>query len=350
MRVNADSTLFDRLVSVRAIYWVVTVALGAAVLNGGCRRATPNQVVVYTSVDQVFSEPVFRTFERRGTQIRSLFDTEETKSTGVLNRLLTEAPNPQADVFWSGDPMRALVLVEKGLVERYIAPNASAIPEQFRAADGAWTGFAARARVILVNRNRVATGDAPRSIRDLASPQFKGQCAMANPLYGTTTMHVAALFAAWGDADAKAFLQAVKSNGVRIASSNGEVKRLVASGEAAIGLTDTDDAHEALEAKAPVDVVWPDQEGLGTLVMPTVVVLVKGGPHPDAGRRLIDFLLSAEVERRMAEKAAHMPLRGDVTVPGVRRIAEVRAMQVDYQRVAAEMQRIQPWLRDWVGL
>jgi iron(III) transport system substrate-binding protein len=325
-------------------------AMAIAMTAAGCRRNKSNEVVVYTSVDQVFSEPVLRTFEKKGTVVRGVFDTEETKSTGVLNRIVSEASNPQADVFWSGDPMRALVLVKKGFVEPYVSPNAAAIPRAFKSADGSWTGFAARARVLLVNRNKVAPADVPKSIRDLTSPRFKGQAAIANPLYGTTTMHIAALFAAWGDEEAKKFLQALKANDVRVASSNGEVKRLVASGEIAVGLADTDDAHAALEEKAPIDVVWPDQDTLGTLVMPTAVVLMKGAPHPDAGERLIDFLLTAEVERKMAETAAHMPLRTDVQVPGVRRAADVRAMQLDYERVATEMERIQPWLREWVGL
>jgi iron(III) transport system substrate-binding protein len=163
-------------------------------------------------------------------------------------------------------------------------------------------------------------------------------------------MHVAALFSAWGDEEAKAFLGRLKDNGVRIASSNGEVKRLVASGEIAFGLTDTDDAHEALGDGAPVRVVYPDQDELGTLVMPTVVVLIKGGPHPEAGRRFIDCLLSAEVERRLAASAAHMPLRAGVAVPdGVRGVDSLRAMEVDYAEVARVMERIQPWLREWVG-
>jgi ABC-type sugar transport system ATPase subunit len=67
-------------------------------------------------------------------------------------------------------------------------------------------------------------------------------------------MHVAALFSAWSEDEAKAFLNALKDSEVRIASSNGEVKRLVASGEVAFGLTDTDDANEALRDGAPVRV------------------------------------------------------------------------------------------------
>lgn len=329
----------------------ILLAVAAATTLSGC-RSKGSEVVVYTSVDQVFAEPALRDFEKKsGVAVRAVFDTEETKSTGVLNRLIAEATQPQADVFWSGDPVRPFVLIARGQVEPYASPAAQEIPAAFRAPDGAWTGFAARARVLLVNRDRVPREEMPRSIRDLAIPRWKGQTAIANPLFGTTTMHVAALFAAWGDEKARAFLESLKANGVRVASSNGEVKRLVVAGEVAFGLTDTDDAHEALAGGAPVEVVYPDQDGEGTLVIPTTVVLVRGAPHPAAGRKLIDHLLSPDVERHMAERAAHMPLRPGVSAPAtVKRAADVRALQVDYGKVAGEMQRVQPWLRQWTGL
>jgi len=131
------------------------------------------------------------------------------------------------------------------------------------------TGFAARARVLLVNRDRLSGREPPQSIRDLADPRWKGEATLANPLFGTTTMHAAALFAAWGDEEANRFFQQLKDNNVRVASSNGEVKRLVVAGEATFGLTDTDDANEALKENAPVDVIYPDQDAMGTLVMPS---------------------------------------------------------------------------------
>src|SRR5438105_9962549 len=316
-----------------------------------CKRAQ-REVVVYTSVDQPFAEPIFREFEKRsGIQVRAVFDTEETKSTGVLNRLIAEAQRPQADVFWSGDPVRPFILAKRGLLEPYASPAAASIPAQFKAADGLWTGAAARAKILLVNTRKIAPADMPRSIHDLENPRWKGQGAMASPVFGTTTMYVAALFTLWGDDRAKAFLEHVKANGTRVASSNGEVKRLVAAGEVAFGLTDTDDAHEALEEHAPVAVVYPDQEGFGTLVMPTAVVLLKGGPHPQLGKRLIDCLLRPEVERRLAESAAHMPLRSGVPPsPGAVPIDQLRAMPVDYARLGEIMERIEPWLRQWAGV
>jgi len=87
-----------------------------------------------------------------------------------------------------------------------------------------------------------------------------------------------------------------------------------------------------------------------------VVVLMKGAPHPEAGRRLVDYLVSAAVERRMAASAAHMPLGVPLgadaarATPALRSVEQVRAMDVDYARVAETMERIQPWLREWVGL
>lgn len=317
----------------------------------GCSQSAQD-VVAYTSVDQVFSEPVFQAFERQsGIRVRAVYDTEETKSTGVLNRLIAEAQNPQADVFWSGDPVRPFQLIRRSLVEPYVSPQSAGLPDAFKAADGAWTGFAARARVLLVNKERVPENETPRGLRDLADARWRGQTVVANPLFGTTTMHVAALASAWGEEAMRAFLTELKTNEVRIASSNGEVRRLVVAGEVAFGLTDTDDANEALRAGASVSVVYPDQDDLGVLVMPTSVMLMRGAPRSTTGRALVDYLLSAEVERQMAESAAHMPLRPGVPTPSnVRPVSDLRAMQVDYARVADQIEAQQDWLRQWVGL
>jgi hypothetical protein len=80
-------------------------------------------------------------------------------------------------------------------------------------------------------------------------------------------------------------------------------------------------------------------------------VLLAGAPNAERGKRLIDCLLAPDVEQRLAEHGAHIPLQPGVRRPaGVREVSEIRAMQVDYARVAKVMMEIQPWLREWVGL
>src|SRR5688572_14758695 len=141
----------------RAIQSVlVLLLLGAA----SCGEQQPT-VVVYSSVDQVFAEPVLRKFEEQsGVDVRAVFDTEETKSTGVLNRIIAEAKQPQADVFWSGDPMRPFQLIRRGLVEPYSSAGQDDVPEHARDPESRWTAVSARARVLLIN-TQLVTSDAP---------------------------------------------------------------------------------------------------------------------------------------------------------------------------------------------
>lgn len=310
------------------------------------------EVVVYTSEDQVFSEPILKAFEAHtGITVKAVYDTEETKSTGVVNRLIAEQRNPQADVFWSNDPVRPLLLHARGLLTPYPSAHRARIPQQYRDTEGYWTGFSARARVIVYHRTLVTPGNAPHSVRDLLSPAWHGKVAFANPLFGTSTIHTAALFAIWGEERAQAFFAQMKRNGVRIATSNGEVRDLVATGEVAWGVTDTDDAHVARTQQKPVEIVYPDQDALGTLIMPNMVAMLKGGPHPENAKRLIDYLLSAEVEAQLAASpAAQMPLGTDVTTPeDVPAVASLKVMDVDYVQVAARLEKVQAFVRTWGG-
>ncbi len=334
-------------------------ALGVSllVLLGGCSdpptSGSGGRVVVYTSVDEVFAEPILKQFEKEtGIQVALVPDTEETKSTGLVNRLIAEKRRPQADVFWSGDPVRAAILKAKGVSTAYRSAAAEGLPAEFSDADHHWTGFSARARVIIYNTNLLAKGDVPTSIYDLADPRFRGSICMANPLFGTTSMHVAALFQVLGDQRAKALLQSLLDNEVKILSSNGEVRRRVANGEFAIGLTDTDDVHVAMTEGKPVDFVYPDADGLGTLLIPNAVVLIANGPNPQGGKRVIDYLLRAETEAALARgEAAQMPLRDDVELPqGFRfqSVSGLNTMAVDYGKLADKLDELSHgFLKDW---
>src|SRR5262249_44846354 len=121
---------------------------------GGCssRTNSASTVVVYTSVDDVFARPVAEQFEKEtGIKVNLVPDTEETKSTGLLNRLIAEKDRPQADVFWSGDTVRPGILKKHGVTAAYQSPAAEGLPAQYSDAEHHWTGFSARVRVLLAN-------------------------------------------------------------------------------------------------------------------------------------------------------------------------------------------------------
>ena len=328
--------------------------LALLLLEVGCGGPARGEVVVYTSVDDVFARPVAEDFEQAtGIVVRLVPDTEETKSTGLVNRLIAERARPRADVFWSGDPVRAALLKAQGVTASYRSPNAEGLPAQYSDPEGHWTGFSARARVLIYNRELVPDGEEPSSIIDLLAPRFQGQACIANPLFGTTSMHAAALFEVLGADRARGFFERFVENGGRILSSNGEVRRRVAAGDFAVGLTDTDDANVALQEGKQVGVVYPDAETIGTLIVPNAAVLIAGGPNPANARRFIDYLLRPETEQALAESgAAQMPVRPGVEVPDhVRPLELITSMEVDYMRLAERLEQLsRAFLKDWVDV
>ena len=331
--------------------WVLPLVL--TFLFSSCQSLSrESQVVVYTSVDDVFARPICEQFTRKtGIEVLLVPDTEETKSAGLINRLIAEKQRPRADVFWSGDPVRAELLKAKGISEPYYSPSAEGLPQAFRDTRGFWTGFSGRARVIIYNKNLVAESEKPHSIFDFTDPRFRGKACIANPLFGTTSIHAAALFAVLGDSKARKFFEDLSRNQVAILSSNGEVRRRVSNGDFAVGLTDTDDANVARIEGKPIGVVWPDQRGPGTLFIPNAVVLIRNGPHLNQGRRFIDYLLQPEIEEALARsQAAQIPLRKGLALPaGIPPIDSLKTMTVNYSQLASLLEELsRGFLKDWV--
>ena len=321
--------------------------------SSGCLPVSEERtVVVCTSVDAVFAQPIGERFqEETGVQVRLVPDTEETKSTGLLNRLIAEKQRPQADVFWSGDPLRAAILKLEAVSAPYRSPTARDLPLEFSDSAGHWTAFSARTRVLIYNKNLVPEEQAPRSVMDLVDPRFTGQACMANPLFGTTSMHAAALFSVLGEEKAKEFFERFIENKGRILSSNGEVRRRVANGEFALGITDTDDANVAKLEGKPVGTVFPDQDGMGTLIIPNCAVLIKNGPHPKMARQFLDYLLRPETEEALAHsEAAQLPLRRGIPVPeGMMSVQDIKGIGVDYLELARLLQQLsEGFLKQWV--
>ena len=96
---------------------VHTIALTAiALINaGGC---TPEKdtaqpvVVIYSSLDRTFSEPILLEFERKtGIDVQVVYDTESTKSVGLANRIRAERRRPRCDVFWNNEILNTLLLL-----------------------------------------------------------------------------------------------------------------------------------------------------------------------------------------------------------------------------------------------
>ena len=182
-------------------------------------------------------------------------------------------------------------------------------------------------------------GDRPNSIYDLAESKWKGKIGIARPIAGTTATHVACLFAVLGEDKAKEFFRGIKANDIQILSGNKQVAQACAAGQIAFGLTDTDDAIIEVARASPVTIVYPDREPdqLGTLFIPNTLAIIKGCPHPDRAKKLVDFLLSPAVEEKLArceQVRRFRSTRPYDAKPRVETPKTVKAMPVDFAAAA----------------
>jgi len=319
------------------------------VMMPGCQKKSGKQagertVVVYTSVDQPYADPLLKEFENKtGIKVLPVFDVEATKTTGLVNRLIAEKANPQCDVFWNNEFAQTLVLKERGVLAAYRSAAAGGIPPQFVDPEGCWTGLAGRARVILVNTRLVPPAQYPRSIYDLLDNRFKGeQVAMAYPLFGTTATQAAAVYALEGRQKGRQYYERLHARGVRVVDGNSVVRDLVADGQARVGLTDSDDANGAVRDGKPVAIIYPDQDTAGTLIIPGTVALIANAPHQAEARALIDYLLSVDVEKKLiASGFCQIPLRpAEVKAEGVP-AAGIKGMAAGFHEIYSRMNEVQ---------
>jgi iron(III) transport system substrate-binding protein len=313
----------------------------------GCDADNVNErvVVIYTSVDQVYAEPILQAFQKRsGIRVLPVFDVEATKTTGLVNRLIAEKDHPLADVFWNGEFAQTILLKEKDLLSPYHSPNRSDIPTQFRDAEGYWTGFSGRARVLIINTDLVPVSEYPESVFDLLDEKFPaGRIGIAYPLFGTTATHAAAIYAALGDTQGRSYFEKIHKRGVRVVDGNSVVRDLVASGRLVFGLTDTDDACGAIKRGAQVTALFPDQkeDALGTLIIPNTVALIANAPHQTEGKALIDFLLTAEVEGQLVASGwSHIPLRPSGVKSACLETSEIRGMNVNLVEIYGQLDTV----------
>ena len=327
---------------------IFLIALATAVVS--CHRSPhlQQEVTLYTAVDEPVARPIIREFETRtGIKVNLVTDGEATKTAGLAHTLEAERDNPRADVWWSNEVFQTIHLAEDSSVfTAYESPAAKDIPAQFKDPRFKWAGTGLRMRVIAEHApNAGNVISQPRlsppidQIEKLTDPRFKGKIAMAHPGTGTVGGHVAALYVLWGDDKANAFFRALKANEIHLLGGNSDVANAVANGTMALGLTDNDDVDNAIHEGGKLEAVIPDQQpgGIGTLAIPCSVALVNNARHPEAAKKLIDYLLSREVEQKLLD--AKFAKYSVFTGPGEPGSATVKWMEVDYIKVGKALPR-----------
>lgn len=315
-------TVIDRRSAVRT---VAALAMAPAVLAAGCGRdPRRDSVVIYASADDAIAREAFAACTAAtGIEIAGVFDTEATKTTGLENRLRSERNRPRADLFWSSEAFAATRLAADGVLARLPESVVASIGTARVLAGGCAAAFSARARVVVWNTGRLQRG--PEFWSDLGADGSPGPIAIADPRFGTTRGHLAALEWSWREARASgadtptldAWLGRLRRHGVRmLTGGNAATVEAVVTGECAYGLTDTDDALAAIARGLPVAMCLPrslpvGRAGGGTMLVPNTLALVQGGPRggDETVTRVASWFASSACESILCRSASrNLPL------------------------------------------
>lgn len=346
--------ILTALVAVGGLLWLIP-------------RKEKNVVVCYAALDQEFAEPLLKEFQRRtGIRVDMVYDSESTKTVGLVTRLVSEAARPRCDVFWNNEIIHTLQLRDRGIFATYAPAAAANFPAADRDPQRTWTAFAARVRILIVNTDLVNDTELPRRLADLLkNPKWRGRIGMANPQFGSTGTWLAALYtrAVTRKKSAAALAsnpesrqaspqiahdslfglleQLVNQGYLRIVGGNKQVAQSVSSGALSMGFTDTDDALGEILSGKPVHIVFLDgsPNDAGVLVYPNTLAIIRHAPHPKNAKKLVDFLLRKEVEIALAKsRSGQIPLNPAIT-PGkdyTPRLAiprNLKIMPVDWEKV-----------------
>src|SRR5438445_1283901 len=240
------------------------------------------RVILYCSQDQVYAEPILKEFEQQtGIKVRAVFDSEAVKTVGLVNRLMAEKDHPQCDVFWNNEELRTRQLAAQDVFEK-------------------WAAVGYRSRCVTINTNKLALAFTPHSLIELTNETWRGKVALAYPLFGTTATHFLALRQTWGDERWLAWCRALAANKPFLVDGNSVAAKLVAKGDAWIGLTDSDDiAAEQREGAQIVALPLTDE----SLLIPNTIAIVHGASHRLAAERLFEYLQRPEIVEKLV--AAH---------------------------------------------
>ncbi|PRH77606.1 2-aminoethylphosphonate ABC transporter substrate-binding protein [Streptomyces solincola] len=320
-------------------------ALLAAGLTGCTATAAddPKTVTVY-SADGLKGERgdgwydrVFADFEKEtGITVEYV----EGGSGEMVQRALRERRNTQADVLVTLPPFIQQA-GSKGLLQRYRPRGADQVAAADKAPDGTWTAVVKNYFGFV--RNGKELPDPPTTWEDLLDPAYKDRLQYSTPgVAGDgTAVVVKALHDFGGRAQAMAYLKKLQANNVGPSSSTSKLAPKVDKGELLVANGDVQMNYAQARSMPHLDIWFPAREGgrPTTFALPYAAGLVEDAPHSANGRKLLDFMLTAEAQRQATEIGGGFPARGDVTPAGE-----------DAEALAKLMRGVDVFAPDWADI
>lgn len=278
-------------------------------------------VVVYSGRSESLVGPLFEEFTAAtGIPLEARYgDTAE-----LAAQLIEEGDRTPASVFFAQDAGALGAIAAEGLFAPLPDSVATAVPVNYRATDGTWTGVTGRARVIAFDPEQVPADQVPTSVFDLTEPKWSGQVGIA-PTNASFQSFVTAMRVAQGDDVTKAWLEGLVANDVQEFEKNGLILDAVDTGQIQLGLINHyywyQKAAEVGADAMRAQIAFTAPEDPGTLVnVAGVGIMTPASDNPSAAA-FVSWLLSAQTQEWFVDNTFEYPL-----LPGVAAVEGVPAL------------------------
>jgi iron(III) transport system substrate-binding protein len=284
-----------------AIFILFAARATAASLEDAAKAE--GEVVLYSSLNNEQIVTLIEAFKKKYPFIKPSF--YRATSERVLQRASTEAKAGRyaVDVATAAG-FQLELMKESGLTQKYVPPEAAFYNDGFTDPDGHWVSVHSLLNAMAYNTQLVKPGEAPKRYEDLLAPRWKNRLGvnLQDPEWYVNLQR------RWGKEKARNFLKALAAQQPGLRDGHNITAQLLAAGE--FNAVSNTYAHIAARIKnqgGPVQYVF--DEPVITYVHP--IALMKAAPHPNAGKILIGFILSAEGQRMLRDQG-RIPSRRDI--------------------------------------
>ncbi len=264
------------------------------------------RVMIYGSPETEIMEAAQKAFE---AQYGIKPEYWRASSTKVMDRVLTEARagKPLFDVvLTNATPMR--ILKQEGAFARYVAPAAAAFPENVRDPDGALSPpYRVVVISVLYNTRLVKADEAPKTLKDLLQPKWKGKIVMPDPTRHSTTIAWLANLEKILGKEWKGFVEGLAAQKPILVESFIPAAKKVIGGEAPLGITYVKYVYVmGTKEGAPLDYVRLSP----VLGDAHHIAIGAKAPHPNAAKVFTNFFISREGLKILASEGEFVLVKG----------------------------------------
>ncbi len=288
---------------------------------------TEGKVVWYTSTPIETAQKLVNMFQSKTGIAVELF---RSGGSAVMQRFQLEldAKKVFADVLTTSDPAESTALAAKGVFIAFKPENFDKLPESAKDPNGMFVGQRLNMITIYYRNDKIAEKDAPKTMKDLLDPKYKGKLVMADPSFTSLQLAVVGMTAknlGWD------YYEGLRKNDIIVMQGGQQTVDMVKRGERLIaaGASDSYAADAKLEGR-PFTTVYPPD---GTFLIPSPSAVVAKSPHPNAAKVFAEFLISTDAQKLFPQVGGYSS-RLDIPAPaGSPPLAEIKLLPVDYDYI-----------------